>query len=289
MSGLIGQFRYVALADIKVADRLRPVDEDWAQALAGSIARDGLLSPIDICAEGKGYRLVAGAHRLRAHALLGLTEIAAFMRDHEALGRRAREIAENVMRRELDPIDRAAHITELYEVELQRAGVSLGEHRSKVGGLANSARFKAEAEEAGDKLSSALNLQAQVAEKVGLNVRTLQRDIALHRGLKPAVREALRGHKVAQAASQLLTLAKRPEAEQLQAAAAIVEGTASNAAFALRVIAGGREPPKHERKSNTIIATFSGLDARWKGETLRALAKMKLPAGFKITVPGGEA
>ncbi len=207
------------------------------------------------------------------------------MRDHAALNRRAREIAENVMRRELDPLDRAAHITELYEVELQRAGVTLGEHRSKVGGLANAARVKAEAEGAEDKLSAALNLQERVAAKVGFDARTLRRDIALHRGLKPAVREQLRGHKIAQAASQLLAIARLSDAQQAEAAAVIVAGEASNAAYAVRVISGGREPPKHEKKSHTIIATFSALDARWKGETLRMLAQLKLPAGFKISTP----
>lgn len=282
------QVRSIKIADIKVADRLRPVDTDWAAALAGSIAREGLLSPIDVCAEGKGYRLVAGAHRVAAMTLLGRDEIEAFVRSHDALGRRAREIAENIMRRELDPLDRAAFVAELYEVELQRAGVSLGEHRSKVGGLANAARVKIEAGEAADKLSGALNLQEQVAEKIGFTDRTLRRDLALHRGLKPAAVAQLRGTKTASAASQLLALAKLGEKEQLAAVQAIVGG-ASNAAFAIRAASGGRELPKGEKKTGAIVSAFGLLDVKWKAEALRRLAKLKLPKGFQIIVPGGEA
>lgn len=289
MSGPANQLVRLKVTDIKVADRLRPVDPDWAAALAGSIAREGLLSPIDVCAEGKGYRLVAGAHRLQAHQLLGRDEIDAFVRSHDALERRAREIAENIMRHELDPLDRAAHIAELYEVELQRAGISPQEHARKLGGMAKAAREKAEVEGARDNLSLAYNLQEQVAEKVGFSTRTLKRDLALHRGLKPAAVELLRGTKVAGAASQLLSLAKLPEKDQLAAAQAIVAGTASNAAYAIRVVAGGREPPKGEKKAGSIVAAFDQLDTKWKGETLRRLAKLKLPKGFQIIVPGGEA
>lgn len=289
MTGSPEQVRRIRVADIKVADRLRPVDADWVAALAGSIARDGLLSPIDVCAEGKGFRLVAGAHRLAAVTQLGHDEIAAFVRDHEGLARRSREIAENIMRRELDPLDRAAFVAELYDVELQRAGISLGEHKSKVGGLAFAARVKSEADEAAAKFAGAYNLQDQVAAKTGLSKRTIQNELALHRGLKPAAVALLRGTKVAQAASQLLVLAKQSEAEQLEAAQAIAAGTASSAAFAIRIASGGREPPQGEKKAGAIVSAFDRLDAKWKAETLRRLAKMKLPKGFQIIVPGGEA
>ncbi|MEK7625006.1 MAG: ParB N-terminal domain-containing protein, partial [Patescibacteria group bacterium] len=91
----------IALDDIDESDRLRPVDMDFAQAIASSIEKSGLLQPIDICQlpnqkSKKPYRLVAGGHRMEAHRILGHTSIPCFIRSNDADQRRAREIAENL-------------------------------------------------------------------------------------------------------------------------------------------------------------------------------------------------
>lgn len=286
MSGAPDRLVRLKIADIKVADRLRPVDADWAAALAGSIAREGLLSPIDVCAEGKGYRLVAGAHRIAAMQLLGRDEIDAFVRDHEALGRRAREIAENIMRRELDPLDRAAFVAELYEVGRQRAGVTQHEHSRKLGGMAKAAQGKFEAEDARANFALAYNLQEQVADKIGLSVRTIKNELAIHRGLKPAAVALLRGTKTAQAASQLLSLAKRSETEQIEAAKVIADGKATSASNALRIVTGGRAPTPQEAKLDRFIALWASLGAHERGKVLDQLSRSKLPAGWVIEKRG---
>lgn len=61
----MAEFKSISVSEIVVPDRIRPVDEDQAQAIASSIASDGLLNPITVRhtpnAKGGKYTLVAGA------------------------------------------------------------------------------------------------------------------------------------------------------------------------------------------------------------------------------------
>ena len=73
--------RQVALEQIHVPDNVRALDEAHVQALAGSIALQGMLVPVVVREHGDGFELVAGFHRVAAAKSLGLTEVPVVIRD----------------------------------------------------------------------------------------------------------------------------------------------------------------------------------------------------------------
>lgn len=81
------------------------------QELADSIRENGLQSPILVEDNGdETYTLVAGERRLRAHKLLGLTEIEAIVRpltNHGGTQRLLDAMIENVQRANMTPVEEA--------------------------------------------------------------------------------------------------------------------------------------------------------------------------------------
>jgi hypothetical protein len=107
--------RLIPLALIDVpGERARSFDPVWAEALAASIAAQGLLHPVRLRAAGGRYRLVAGLHRLRAVGILGdeaaATTLSGAASDAEA---RLEEVMENLARQDLTALDRCQHLAEL--------------------------------------------------------------------------------------------------------------------------------------------------------------------------------
>jgi len=98
----------IPLERIHVPENVRPLNADHVDALAASIALQGMLVPIVVCpaesdvaAVGYVYVLVAGHKRYAALAKLGRTEIRAEVRSGE--GEHADRAAENVVRTQLNP------------------------------------------------------------------------------------------------------------------------------------------------------------------------------------------
>ena len=60
------QISEVALADIRVFKRLRPLEPGLVEALAASMEAEGLRHPIVVRRTPEGYHLVLGRHRLEA-------------------------------------------------------------------------------------------------------------------------------------------------------------------------------------------------------------------------------
>jgi ParB-like chromosome segregation protein Spo0J len=60
------QISEVALADIRVFKRLRPLEPALIEALAASMGAEGLRHPIAIRRTPNGYHLILGRHRLEA-------------------------------------------------------------------------------------------------------------------------------------------------------------------------------------------------------------------------------
>lgn len=266
------------VAAVEVGPRLREVDADWAEALAVSIERDGgLIHPIEVRAlPGGRHRLVVGAHRLAAYRLRGWERIEAIAFQGSALDARAREIAENVMRRELSPFDRAAFVAELYEVERERAGVTTGRDPRAVGARARWAR------DAADTMSGAYRLQDQVAAKVGFSARTLRRELELHTGLNPGVRALLAGHPVCDNAAQLRLLARQPD--QVKVARLLKEGVVATVAQAVERLSPSAPVDAASKHFNTALAAYGRLSARDQRRFLRELQDDKLlPQGVKIS------
>jgi ParB family chromosome partitioning protein len=204
------------IADIDVGSRLRAVDALWADGLAKVIEQTGLQNPIQIMQVGNSFRLVAGAHRLAAFKRLGRQFIPANVygpeTDQPETEMRLQEIVENVARRELSPLDRAAHIAEL-KASLHRL---YGEKR---GGDRKTARSKVQT-------LQFWSLGADVAARMGLSERTIFADAALHEALPARVRDRLSQPQLrwlAENRAQLVQLS-REKAEDQMAVLDLLEG-----------------------------------------------------------------
>lgn len=110
-------------------------DNEALAELAESIKSVGLVQPVVVRKQGKGYELVAGERRWRAAGLAGLEKIPAIIR--EAGDAESLELAliENLSREDLNPIDTARAYAILQEdfgaTQEQLAG-KLGRSRSAV-------------------------------------------------------------------------------------------------------------------------------------------------------------
>ncbi len=70
----------IALTDIRVpAKRAKTLDADKVQTLAEDLIDNGQTTPIQVRADGTGFILVEGLHRLEAMRALGETTITAYL------------------------------------------------------------------------------------------------------------------------------------------------------------------------------------------------------------------
>jgi ParB family chromosome partitioning protein len=204
----MAELKSIPLADIKVADRLREIEEDHAQAIAASIAEVGLQSPITVrptpAAKGGKFTLVAGGHRYRAAQIAGLSEIDAFVVKADSRQALLLEITENLVRNELSVIDRAIFVQRYRELwEEENGEIKAG--RPGVNRVTVT-------------LFSAGSFSDHVAERLGVSGETAKRLDRIARQLHPELKSTLRGTPVADQTTVLLQLAKLPPAKQRQAA-----------------------------------------------------------------------
>jgi ParB family chromosome partitioning protein len=104
----------IKIAEIRVPASRRRLDPAWVATIMADIqAGNGHMIPIEVVpekADGYEYRLIFGGHRLAAVAGLGVAEIDAFVKDPKDVATetqiRKREIAENLIRRQLSVLDR---------------------------------------------------------------------------------------------------------------------------------------------------------------------------------------
>ena len=107
-------------------------NEETLKELAGSIRGHGVIEPILVEPDGKGYLLVAGERRLRATQLAGLATIRAIVQassNHDGRERFLISIVENDQRENMNAMDRA----EAYQALHDEFGMSVREISIKVG------------------------------------------------------------------------------------------------------------------------------------------------------------
>jgi ParB family chromosome partitioning protein len=105
--------RQVALEQIRVPDNVRALDDAHVQALAGSIALQGMLVPVVVRGDGEGFELVAGFHRVAAARSLGLAEVPVVVRDGESED--ADRAVENITRKQLTAYEEAKAVHAISE------------------------------------------------------------------------------------------------------------------------------------------------------------------------------
>jgi N6-adenosine-specific RNA methylase IME4 len=156
----------IPLDAITVPDkRLRKLRLEVVDKLAESMATRGLIQPVVVQPEGRGFNLLVGAHRVIAARQLGWSSITAVVLDGLAADEALLvELDENLIRADLSPAERALHLAErkrLYEKlhpETKHGATGRGRPKSRRGG--ETIRF------------------TKIAVAAGQSERTIQREIA---------------------------------------------------------------------------------------------------------------
>ena len=191
------------VAQIDPGERLRPVDDDYARMIGASMATSGQRAPIEVLpARSDGtYPLIAGAHRLRGAVLNEIDTVACIVRDVSSLQAEQLELEENLIRHDLNALDRAvflARLKEIYESAQPAAKV----------GAAGRARQN-------DKIVVLVRSFSEVtAEKLGWSRRSVERAVARVRDIMPDVMSRVRGTWIARRGAHLDAIARLEAAEQ---------------------------------------------------------------------------
>ncbi|CDX20285.1 ParB domain protein nuclease [Mesorhizobium sp. ORS 3359] len=203
----------IKIAEIRVPADRRRLDPAWVATLAADMqSGNDHMVPIEVmedATEGFKYRLTMGGHRLAAVGSIGRTEIEAIVKDPKDITEteiRKREIAENLIRRQLSVLDRAKDIADWRDIYDREHGTG------KVG--RKKARPVEIAED--DELSArfALNFSDAAQAVLGISRRSVFH--ALKIATIPApVRESISLHPVADNQTELLLLAaEKPERQE---------------------------------------------------------------------------
>jgi ParB family transcriptional regulator, chromosome partitioning protein len=164
--------RAIPLHSITVAIRLRELRPDKVDALAQSMADQGLLQPIVVRPHKDGrYWLVAGLHRFEAAKKLKWKEMSCTVFDDmEADQAELIEIDENLIRSNLSPAEEAMHLTRRKELYEKVYG------KSKAKGARAANKKMGKTKDATDNLSDAFS--TDVAKKTGQTARNVRRKVA---------------------------------------------------------------------------------------------------------------
>lgn len=229
--------------------RSRDLDEDWVEVLADMIGEAGMINAITLRAGDDGrFKLVSGLHRLSAAVVLGwqviLARISSAVSDDEA---KLEEIIENIGRNELNALDRAHHLYDLQQV-YERL------HPEVKAGVAGA---KAKHGSASDNLSFAEN----AAESTGLDKRSIQRAVAIWKGLSVSSRQRCAGTWLASHQSSLQAISQLTPAIQTKVLDMLLgeKPEATSVADALTIISDGRLPTHVEKKFKAINTTLKNL------------------------------
>lgn len=183
----------------------RQLDGKVVSAMADSIAAIGLLNPVRVRKAGDEYEVIAGAHRLAAHQVLGLVEIDCIVVDDDDLRAELAMIDENLCRAELSPSDRARQTARRKAIYLELHPETAHGANLEGAGVANLASPEAPA------------FAKATAQATGQSERTVQRDAERGEKVIDEVLDLIRGTKL-DTGTYLDKIKKLPPNEQVAAA-----------------------------------------------------------------------
>ncbi len=214
----------LGIAEIKVLQRKRKLDDSKIASLADSFAALGQLQPITVAKYDGMYKLVAGLHRLEAAKRIGWQTIEASIFEGDEIAAELAEIDENLMRNDLTVLEQGEHLVRRQELIGRKVG------RPEING----------------EIISPLKSQKEIAGEIGLTERSAQNRMQVARNILPEVKELIRDTPVADSITQLLELARMKPEKQIEVASQAAESelTIEDAKKAIRqkeIIAERRE------------------------------------------------
>jgi ParB/RepB/Spo0J family partition protein len=112
----------IALDLIDVPQNVRDLDGDHVNALAGSIAVQGILVPVVVRQVAERFELVAGFHRIAAARQLALDDVPAVIRDGQLVD--SDRAVENIARKALSPYEEARAVKAMLDRGLTEDGAA---------------------------------------------------------------------------------------------------------------------------------------------------------------------
>ncbi len=192
----------IAIDLITIGPNRRPLKDEKLAELMESIKANGLLNPITV---DQKQNLIAGLHRLTACRLLGFDEIECKVITIEDTNRaRLAEIDENLIRAELDVLERAELWLERDRI-LERLGL-----RAKPGDNQYTRKGS-------EIISPPPKTTLELAKETGYNERTFQQGKQIARSIVPEVKEAIKGTPLAKSTTALLKVARAGSKERQRA------------------------------------------------------------------------
>lgn len=167
MSSVAVAPKRAAMDCIDVGENTRELDQDHVEALASSIALRGLIVPLVVRPDGERFVLIAGYHRYAACRNLGLDEVEITLREQD--GTSADSAAENVVRKQLSPLEEARAVQHMLDegYTLDGAATVLGWNRKLVSARAKILDLPQAAQQlmgSGELPLSAVGTIAKIAE-----------------------------------------------------------------------------------------------------------------------------
>ncbi|MEM7197053.1 MAG: ParB N-terminal domain-containing protein [Pseudomonadota bacterium] len=169
----------IAIDQIEIGERLRPINDDWVHELARLIEQDGLLTPVILRKADQKLILVSGLQRLEACKRLGRTEIVAEVKQLSAREASRLEILENLAQKRLMPLEESEHYSRLKGIHAHQ-----NPHAGH-GGDRKSKEFRGKNQV--DNLSTWSFIMA-VSGDVDCSERDIRRKVRRWEGLTPVVR-----------------------------------------------------------------------------------------------------
>lgn len=287
---VVGQIVLLPVAEVEIGKRLRPVDETWAEALGQIMQVEGQKTSIEVCRlpGHSNWTLVAGAHRLTGAKAVGITYIRAIVVEADPAERLSREISENLWRRGLDPVDRAAFIAELVTLHKQRNGIDPEQDgRATSAAIRWQKQLQSEADDATITMNVAYGWSDEIGEKLGLSAVSIRRDLLLHRRLSPSVLYQLRtcffggAHPILKNATQLRALAKLSERQQETVVGLLIADSAKTVTEARAILDQKQKRSPDDKYLAAFIGAFSRMSLAGKKAALT-----QLPLSKSVTLGG---
>lgn len=240
----------VPVDQIRIGHNRRPVKGEKVNELKESIKANGLLNPITV---DQNLTLIAGLHRLTACRLLGLATVECnIVHYQDADQARLAEIDENLIRNELEPLERSELWYERDQI-LARMGL-----RAKAGDNQHTHKGS-------EMISPPPKRTVELAKEVGYSERTFQHGKQIAKGIHPEVKQIIKDSPVADSPTILLKIARAGSQERTKAEAAEqaiksaqAEGDAEEAARLAQLMVEA----KNQQKELQLLAYKSAMAQR---------------------------